>query len=127
MSAAETVRAFLSAMEKMDFDRALQLVANEVEYINGNSPAVTGPDAIRQTLEPFFAPLEENQFVVLREASSGNVVFLERLDRHRAEHGWFELPVTGVFECRDGRIVYWRDYFDLAVLQPHLARLLEAS
>jgi limonene-1,2-epoxide hydrolase len=39
-------------------------------------------------------------------------VFLERLDRHHLKDRWVELPVTGVFEVRDGRITYWRDYFD---------------
>jgi limonene-1,2-epoxide hydrolase len=42
------------------------------------------------------------------------VVFLERLDRHRLDHGWRELPVNSVFEVRDGLISIWRDYFDLA-------------
>jgi limonene-1,2-epoxide hydrolase len=26
------------------------------------------------------------------------------------------LPVTGVFEVVDGRIVAWRDYFDMATI-----------
>jgi limonene-1,2-epoxide hydrolase len=45
------------------------------------------------------------------------VVFVERLDRHRSPHGWWELPVTGVFEVRDGLIAVWREYFDLATMQ----------
>jgi limonene-1,2-epoxide hydrolase len=26
------------------------------------------------------------------------------------------LPVTGVFEIKDGRIAAWRDYFDMATI-----------
>jgi limonene-1,2-epoxide hydrolase len=43
------------------------------------------------------------------------VVFLERLDRHRLDHGWRDLPVNSVFEVTGGKITVWRDYFDLAM------------
>ena len=66
-----------------------------------------------EVLEPFFAPIHENDFVILRSAASGPVVFFERLDRHRLDHGWRELPVNSVFEVHDGKITVWRDYFDL--------------
>ena len=127
MNPIDTAHAFLSAMEEMDYDTALQLVADRVVYINGNAPAVTGPDGIRQTLEPFFTPLKKNEFKVLREAASGSVVIIERLDRHLADHGWFELPVTGVMEVEDGRITYWREYFDMAVIQEDIARLIDTA
>ncbi|MEZ5559172.1 MAG: limonene-1,2-epoxide hydrolase family protein [Pseudomonadales bacterium] len=127
MNPSQTVHAFLSAMERMDYDTALQHVADDVEYINGSSPAVSGPEGIRRTLEPFFAPLKKNEFKVLREASNGNVVIIERLDRHLADHGWFELPVTGVMEVENGKITYWREYFDLAVIQGDIAKLMVAS
>jgi limonene-1,2-epoxide hydrolase len=32
-----------------------------------------------------------------------------------------ELPVTGVFEVKEGRIVFYRDYFDAQVLTSQLA------
>ena len=127
MTPAETVHAFLTAMEKMDYDNALRYVADDIEYINGNTPSVYGPEGVRQTLEPFFSPLKENQFKVLREATNGNVVIVERLDRHLADHGWFELPVTGVMEVANGNIVYWREYFDMAVIQGDIEKLMAAS
>jgi limonene-1,2-epoxide hydrolase len=52
---------------------------------------------------------------------------LERLDRHLAGHGWFELPVTGVMEVENGRITYWRDYFDMAAIQDDLAKMMAAA
>jgi len=85
-------------------------------------PRVYGPAGVRAVLEPFFAPTLENEFVILREAAAGPVVFMERLDRHRLPSGWVELPVTGVQEVHDGRITLWHDYFDSATL----ATLLKA-
>lgn len=110
-------QAFLKAMEPLDYDRALQWVAADCEYTNP-PPLGTmhGPAGIRAVLEPFFSPTIENEFRVLRTAVNGDIVMLERLDRHRLADKWVELPVTGVFEVKDGLIRYWRDYFDVATI-----------
>lgn len=114
---SETVRAFLKAMEPLDYDRATALVAPDCVYTNPPPiGTVHGPQGIRAVLEPFFAPTLENEFRILREAADGKVVMLERLDRHRLQDKWVELPVTGVFEVEDGLITYWRDYFDAATI-----------
>jgi len=107
------VKNFMSAMEKGDYDTALKLVAQNCEYANmGVLPTVYGPEGVRALLEPFFAPTLENQLQIIRSASDGAVVFVERLDRHRLPDKWVELPVTGVFEVHDGQITLWRDFFD---------------
>ena len=111
------VTAFLKAMETLDFDRALPLVADDCEYTNLPMTTVRGPDGVRAVLEPFFAPTIANEFKILRQVEAGGTVFIERLDRHQlGPERWAELPVTGVFEVRDGQIAVWRDYFDLATL-----------
>jgi len=110
----ETVEAFLEAFVAMDFDRALPHLADDVEYTNIPLLTVRGHAGVREVLEPFFAPIRENEFLILRRAATGPVVFLERLDRHRLDQGWRELPVNSVFEVHEGKITVWRDYFDLA-------------
>lgn len=121
LSPVETVRAFMEAMEVMDFERGLALVSPACEYTNGALGTVTGPEGITAMLQPFFAPIRENKFIIHREAAAGATVFIERLDRHRLDSGWIELPVTGVFEVRDGRIAVWHDYFDFLTLEKQLA------
>jgi limonene-1,2-epoxide hydrolase len=118
-SPIDVVRAFLAAMEQLNFDAALALVSDNCEYTNVPLSTVHGPAGIRSVLEPFFAPTLENVFGVLREASAGPVVFMERLDRHRLADKWVELPVTGVWEVHDGRITLWREYFDAPTLLSH--------
>ncbi len=110
---ADVVDAFLVAFEAMDFDAALTHLADGCEYTNIPMGTVRGPAGVREVLEPFFAPIHENEFIVHRRAADGPVVFLERLDRHRLDHGWRDLPVNSVFEVHDGLITVWRDYFDL--------------
>lgn len=115
-SPIEIVRAFLTAMEAKDYDSAVRYVAEDCEYTNLPMTTVRGPAGVRAVLEPFFAPTIKNEFVILREAASGPIVFIERLDRHLIEKGWVELPVTGVLEVHDGLITVWREYFDLATI-----------
>ena len=114
----EVVEAFLHAFEAMDFDAALQYLDADVEYTNVPIGTVRGHAGVRQVLEPFFAPIHENEFLILRRAATGSVVFLERLDRHRLDHGWRDLPVNSVFEVgANGLITVWRDYFDLGTAE----------
>jgi len=116
-SPLEITKLFLKALEPLAYDNALALVAEACEYTNP-PPIRTdhGPVGIRAVLEPFFAPTLENEIRILREASQGPIVVLERLDRHRLADKWVELPVTGVFEVHGGLITYWRDYFDAATI-----------
>ncbi|MBU4434699.1 MAG: nuclear transport factor 2 family protein [Alphaproteobacteria bacterium] len=117
LAAIDAVRQFMSLMEPLNYDEALKLVSDTCEYTNPPPfGTVTGPAGIRAVLEPFFAPTRENEFRVLRAASAGPVVLLERLDRHLFGDTWVELPVTGVYEVHAGRITYWRDYFDAATI-----------
>lgn len=112
----EIVRATINAVAVKDYDAALAHFTEDCEYTNLPMGSVTGPAAVRAVLEPFFAPTIENDLVVLRTAVDGDTVFTERLDRHRIESGWVELPVTGVFVFRAGKIAVWREYFDLGTL-----------
>ncbi len=113
-SELEVAENFLDAFAAMDFDTALSFLADDVEYTNIPMGTVRGHGGVRQVLEPFFDPIRENVFEVLRRSATGSVVFVERIDRHRLDHGWRDLPVVGVFEVHDGKITVWRDYFDLA-------------
>ncbi len=113
-SPLDVVKAFLAAMEVKDYDSGLKFIADGCEYDNTPAalPRVHRPAGVRAVLEPFFAPTLENDLKILRTATDGPVVFLQRLDRHRLADKWVELPVTGVFEVHDGKITVWHDYFD---------------
>ncbi|MGH2900752.1 MAG: limonene-1,2-epoxide hydrolase family protein, partial [Solirubrobacteraceae bacterium] len=60
---------------------------------------------------------------VVNIASSGDRVFTERVDRFVMGEKRFDLPVNGVFELRGGKIVSFRDYFDLATLEKNGVKL----
>lgn len=123
----EIVSTFMKYMENLNYDEALTLVTDDVEYTNIPMGTVRGPEGIRSVLEPFFAPTISNQWVIKAAAENGTTVFMERLDRHQLKNGWAELPVVGVFELRDGKIAKWRDYFDLATIQNGFASLMQGE
>jgi limonene-1,2-epoxide hydrolase len=116
VSPLEVVHAFMAAAEKRDYDAAMELLADDVEYQNMPLPPVHGKAAVRETLEALLALCTDSEWVVHRELASGDLVMNERTDRFEMGGKWVDLPVAGVFELRDGRIALWRDYFDLPTI-----------
>jgi limonene-1,2-epoxide hydrolase len=116
MTPLETVNAFLVAAAKRDYDTALPLLTEDVEYQNMPITPVKGRDAVKEQLEALLAMGTDSEWKVLNEVADGNVVMNERVDRFQLEGRWAELPVMGVFILRDGLIAEWRDYFDLQTI-----------
>ena len=116
MTPLETVRAFMAAAEKRDYDAALEFLSDDIEYQNMPLPPVFGKPAVLETLEFLLSMCTGSEWVVHRELSDGNVVMNERTDRFQLNGEWADLPVAGVFEIRDGKIALWRDYFDLPTI-----------
>lgn len=112
----DVIRSFTDAVARKDYDSALTCLAEDCEYTNLPIGTVNGPAAVRGALEPFFSQTLENELVFLRTGVDGARVFTERLDRHRLEDRWVELPVMGLWEVEDGKIKVWREYFDLETL-----------
>jgi limonene-1,2-epoxide hydrolase len=75
-------------------------------------PAV-GREAILGLLNMFVTPAERVEFRVRNIVADGDTVLTERVDVFHLPNATIELPVMGTFEVRDGKIVAWRDYFDL--------------
>jgi limonene-1,2-epoxide hydrolase len=121
MTPLETVRAFMTAAANRDYDTALGLLADDVEYQNMPLPPVRGAAGVKDTLEMLLASAQSSEWVVHREVASDNLVMNERTDRFLVNGKWLELPVAGVFELRDGRISLWRDYFDLETIMKQMA------
>lgn len=122
--AADVVAAFIGAIEALDIDAAVGLLADDVSYENVPVTPIVGKEAVRSTLEGFLGVASAVEWPVLREVVVGNVVVNERLDRFEIGGGWLELPVAGFFEVTDeGLISLWRDYFDMSTYLNQLSAL----
>ncbi len=107
------VHDFCAAWSRKDLDELISFFAPDAVYHNMPMQPVQGTAAIREMFNMFAAPAERITFELLAIASSGNLVFTERLDRFRLMGRDVALPAAGVFELRAGKITAWRDYFDM--------------
>jgi limonene-1,2-epoxide hydrolase len=108
-----TVLEFNAAWAARDIDAILGFFTEDAVYHNIPLEPAVGLDAIRAVLDMFVPPADEIEFVVHHMFSDGDLVFTERTDRFVTGGKTIELPVAGIFEIRDGKIVAWRDYFDM--------------
>jgi limonene-1,2-epoxide hydrolase len=113
MSNAErVVLDFLAAWPRGDIEELMAFFAPDAVYHNIPVPPVRGAAAIREAFLAFARLMDSIEIENLHVAASGDVVFTERIDRFRNKTVTLDLPVAGVFEVRDGKIVAHRDYFD---------------
>lgn len=116
-SADQLVTEFCALWSDPDPARLAEYFTEDGIYHNIPMPAVQGRAAIAEFIAGFTAMFAGIDFNVHRQVCDGDLVFNERTDVMRRKDGQaIELPVTGVFEIRDGRIAAWRDYFDMATV-----------
>ena len=112
------VRDFCGAWLRRNLDELMRPFAADAVYHNVPVAPVVGAAGIRATFAGFLEGMPYIELDVVNAAASGALVFTERVDRFAMPNGHrFELPVNGVFEVRDGKIVSFRDYFDLATFE----------
>jgi limonene-1,2-epoxide hydrolase len=107
------IENFCAAWSRRNIDEILAYFSPDAVYHNMPLEPLRGVDEIRATLEMFLVPSESIDFELLALASTGNLVFTERVDRFRIMGRDVVLPVAGVFELHNEKIVAWRDYFDM--------------
>lgn len=110
---ADVVVEFLEAWSRYDIDRVLELVAEDLEYINVSLPTVHGRDRLEMLARAVIRPDRIGFRAHLNHvATEGDVVLTDRVDeltfRRFASRFW----VYGRFVVRDGQIAVWRDSFD---------------
>jgi limonene-1,2-epoxide hydrolase len=107
------VRDFCAAWAEGDLDALMAYFADDAVYHNIPLAPVEGVNAIRTTIAGFTTGVDRVEFEVRHIAADGDVVLTERVDSFVFPSARIDLPVSGTFELRDGKIAAWRDYFDL--------------
>jgi limonene-1,2-epoxide hydrolase len=87
-----------------------------------NNPA-KGKAAVREMTQGFLKDTAAFEVKIVKSAHEGNLVLNERVDTIRMKNGkTAAIPVAGIFELNDaGKIVSWRDYFDLATFTKQIS------
>ncbi|MFH5230983.1 limonene-1,2-epoxide hydrolase family protein [Antrihabitans spumae] len=117
--ATTTVREFLGALEVDATAEALELVTDDVEWINNSLSTARGAGNLDRALSMgpklrvgFAAHI--HHIAESATASSESVVLTERTDVLRFGPVRIAFWVCGTFELRDGKIAIWHDYFSWA-------------
>ena len=116
-SADELVTEFCKLWAAPDPDELAAYFTEDAVYHNIPMEPAQGRQAIKEFIAGFLAAFDGIDFNVHRQVSDGTLVMNERTDVVRRKGGGaVPLPVMGVFEVQDDRIVAWRDYFDMAAI-----------
>ena len=124
-----TVLRFMDMWKAQDVDGMLACFTDDAHYIDMPLPPRRGSSEIRAYIEGIFTAFRV-EIDTMHIASSGNVVFTERVDHLILNDGSrpsVPLPVTGVIEMKDGKIHRWRDYLDLGTAEQGLGLTIRSS
>ena len=113
--ARQAVEEFCAAVGRKDLAACEDLLDDRVVYHNVGSDPAVGRDATLAAVRFQFDMFEPIAFVIRNLAVDGDTVLTERVDQVTANGIMAPVPVMGTFEVSDGRIVAWRDYFDMGL------------
>jgi limonene-1,2-epoxide hydrolase len=117
------VERFLDLLRRGDVGRAVELLAEDVEYANVGLPTVRGRDRVRRIFAATLGRSASGFEVYLHAISAdGPTVLTERTDVLKVRRLRVQLWVCGRFDVHDGKIVLWRDYFDHLTVMAATAR-----
>jgi len=121
VEAENIVSEFCKAWARLNVDQVMDFFTDDAVYHNIPMKPASGKAAIRKTIETLLKGTTWLEFKILHTASSGNIIFNERVDSFEANGKRISLPVMGVFETTaNGKINAWRDYFDLKMYMDQL-------
>ncbi|MFA7553491.1 MAG: limonene-1,2-epoxide hydrolase family protein [Spongiibacteraceae bacterium] len=119
MNKEKLARDFIRQFEKSwpaDLRQALSILADDAYYqmVVPTIKSVHGKEAIIDALEVMKTKVADQRHEIINVASSGDVVFTERIDYSLRHQKWVPIPLVAVFEINDeGKICTWREYLDL--------------
>lgn len=112
----ERFRAAQQAIIKQDDEAFLDLLTDDVEYHYhvGTRPLI-GKEWVQKFLIKYREVTSGAQWVIHNHAENGNVLFTEGIEEYFDVRSQKTIshPYAGVIEFRDGKIVKWKDYFEM--------------
>ena len=106
------VEAFLAALMASDLEAALELVDDDLVYVNVGLPTIHGRERLAKAFAAMERPTIGFEAYLHAISADGPVVLTERTDVLVFGSLRAQFWVWGRFEVRDGHITLWRDSFD---------------
>lgn len=112
-SPAGVARRFLELLAEDEVDAAVDLLAEDVEYVNVSLPTIRGRERVRRAFTRAMRAQGTGFEVYFHSvAEEGGTVLTERTDVLLWGPLRVQIWVCGRFDVRDGEITLWKDYFD---------------
>ena len=112
----ERFRAAQQAIITQDDKAFLDLLTDDVEYHYhvGTRPLI-GKEWVQKFLIKYREVTSDAHWVIHNHAENGNVLFTEGVEEYFDVRSQMTIshPYAGVIEFRDGKIVKWKDYFEM--------------
>ena len=112
----ERFRAAQQAIITQDDKAFLDLLTDDVEYHYhvGTRPLI-GKEWVQKFLIKYREVTSDAHWVIHNHAENGNVLFTEGIEEYFDVRSQMTIshPYAGVIEFRDGKIVKWKDYFEM--------------
>ena len=112
----ERFRAAQQAIITQDDGAFLDLLTDDVEYHYhvGTRPLI-GKEWVQKFLIKYREVTSDAQWVIHNHAENGNILFTEGVEEYFDVRSQMTIshPYAGVIEFRDGKILRWKDYFEM--------------
>lgn len=118
------IREFIAAWSNLDPVELAGYFTEDGTYHNIPSGPVSGRENVQNMIAGFIRPWQSTDWEIISLVAEGDLVMVERLDKTVVAGKPVNLPCVGVFEMANGRIHYWRDYFDLSTYRDQLSSAL---
>ena len=111
----ERLRALMAVSEARDKPAFLDFFADDVEYHYhvGTRPLI-GKEWVDRFITKYWANHSATKWTLVNWAENGDKVLTEGQEDYVNADGFsVSHPYMGIIEFRDGKIVAWRDYFQM--------------
>lgn len=117
----DKVHELIEAWKRQDVEAVLAMLDDDVVYhYHVGSPPLEGREKVRRFLERFGKGQEDIRWRIDNHAENGDLLLVEGRDIYRKGGVEIDLPYMGIFRFRDGRILEWRDHFDMGELKKQM-------
>jgi limonene-1,2-epoxide hydrolase len=120
--AEKVVLSLIERLNANDNQAVLESFADDASYrVNAWTDPLVGVDAIAQDFERQHSLWSDLRIELLNIASTGSVVFTERVDAVHMMGRDVQIHMVGVFDVdNQGKISSWRDYFDMKEVESQI-------
>jgi limonene-1,2-epoxide hydrolase len=118
------IRRFIDACVRADPDEFASYFAEDAIWWNSPWQPVQGRASIRETLRRGAEQMVALPWEIRHIVADGDVVMTERVDHFQVGSNRISVPSMGIFELRNGKIVAWRDYWDLQQFEAQLPKAI---